>query len=430
MEQRRSRWVASDRARSSYRRRGLTLLEILLAIALMLAIFAIALPAVDRTLEERSFEAGVDVASSQLMLARAFARESGAIIEVTYRDEPARLEVRRLDFDSPGTDGAGVVAGIADESDDDPSTLIAASYAVRALPESLFVTPDRPSWMVGPDDLLFDTEPADEPQLVRLVLATFLADGSAIPGDDMWLHDGTERAGVLSVDSFTGLPSFERIEWDPDADPFEELGGPDDEEESGADDQPADEARPDASRRRGTRPRRLSRIMPCSRRASRRTPRGAILLETLVALALFVGAASFTLAALTSVTSRLERARRDTAALDLAQSKLAELEAGLVDLADLRDGEAALRTVGSVEFDESGPLGLQWTLDLETRRTEFTGLVHVRITVREAGASNEETAGTGTVESLVRLSEVDEEFYEEDDLLDDLPDDPGAEPVQ
>ena len=58
--------------------------------------------------------------------------------------------------------------------------------------------------------------------------------------------------------------------------------------------------------------------------------RGALLLETLLALALFVGAAGYTLVVLRDAIASTDRLERRAEALDLAGSRLAAIEAGIV----------------------------------------------------------------------------------------------------
>jgi hypothetical protein len=112
----------------------------------------------------------------------------------------------------------------------------------------------------------------------------------------------------------------------------------------------------------------------CAITAGRR--RGGILFEVVLAVALFGGAAAFTLASVRSVFTTLDQTRRQQELVDLARSKLAQLEAGLITLADLRGGQSAID--GSPEVGRA--LGI---LDLKTSRTEFTGLTLVELTVGE-----------------------------------------------
>ncbi len=158
--------------------------------------------------------------------------------------------------------------------------------------------------------------------------------------------------------------------------------------------------------------------------------RGAILLETVIALALFIGAASFTIGALRNTLNGLDRAEREAIALDLARSKLAELEAGLIELADLRDGEAAFDQIGSIDYQEAnadGPfLADTWELEIHTERSEFTGLSLVTITVREFDDGDPETAEIGvTLRQLMAVVDEEAGEYEEDEMLEGLPEEPS-----
>ena len=162
-----------------------------------------------------------------------------------------------------------------------------------------------------------------------------------------------------------------------------------------------------------------------------RTLRGGVLFEVLLSIALFVGAAAFAFSATRNVFSGLDRTYREQQAADLARSKLAELEAGLIGLGDLR-GEP-IRSVGSIESyvdDEwrDGAAAPRWIVEADTQRTEHTGLTLVEITVSETTDSDQAVAYT--LRTLMRLRDTRDEEYEEDDLLDDLPepaDDEGFE---
>lgn len=152
--------------------------------------------------------------------------------------------------------------------------------------------------------------------------------------------------------------------------------------------------------------------------------RGALLLEALLALSIFVSVGSLCLLAAQSLSRALLRAQREHEALDLSLSKLAELEAGLVSIGDLR-GEWS-GAVGSLlpELDEERPPGRRYVLDVRTSRSEFRGLSLVELTVREVpgtgGAAAEEPFGV-TVRRLLPLRRVEAGPYEEDELLEGLP---------
>ena len=78
-------------------RRGVTLLELLLAIALLLAVGGLVLPALFDRLTERAFESSAEIVRSQLLLARAHAQATGEPIEVLFATDPPRVAARRFD---------------------------------------------------------------------------------------------------------------------------------------------------------------------------------------------------------------------------------------------------------------------------------------------------------------------------------------------
>ncbi|MHC4082971.1 MAG: type IV pilus modification PilV family protein [Planctomycetota bacterium] len=154
--------------------------------------------------------------------------------------------------------------------------------------------------------------------------------------------------------------------------------------------------------------------------------RGAMLLEVMLSVVLFVGAASFCLAATRSLFGTLERIDRRQRAIDLARSKLAELEAGQVTLGELR-GEWS-GAVGSRLEDEDleiEPRGPVWEIDVETSQSEFRGLTLVELTVseitEEAGPDDAPGGVRFTLRQLMALRETDTEAYEADELLEGLP---------
>lgn len=140
--------------------------------------------------------------------------------------------------------------------------------------------------------------------------------------------------------------------------------------------------------------------------------RGAVLLEVLLSVALFAGSAAFCLAVTSSLFEKLHRSDRRQFVTDLARSKMAELEAGLVSIQDLR-GEWS-GAVGSRAADDLEARGRVCEIDVDTSRTEYAGLSLVELTVREGEIAF-------TLRQLVALREIDVEAYEPDDLLEGLP---------
>lgn len=128
---------------------------------------------------------------------------------------------------------------------------------------------------------------------------------------------------------------------------------------------------------------------------------GGVLLEVVLSIALFGGAAGFALAAVQSVFATLERTRLQQEAIDLARSKIAELEAGLITLADIRSGE----TTDSSSRAAGAAGGVAWVFDLKSQRSEFTQLTLVELTVRQAGSDGaaSDTGMRYTLRQLIHL---------------------------
>lgn len=104
--------------------------------------------------------------------------------------------------------------------------------------------------------------------------------------------------------------------------------------------------------------------------AARRRAAGGILLELLLSIGLFAVAAAFTLSAMRTAVDSIGRVELRARAFDLAASRLAELDAGLIAAGDL--GEASEPVDGLVVSVEIVP-------------DAVGGLARARATVREAG---------------------------------------------
>ena len=105
-----------------------------------------------------------------------------------------------------------------------------------------------------------------------------------------------------------------------------------------------------------------------------RPRRGGILLELLLAIALFAAAASFTTSAMRSAVDGIRRTELRAHAFDLAATRLAELDAGLVAASDL--GEDRARADGL-------------SVRVEILPGAGEGLARARATVRDVGDAAE-----------------------------------------
>jgi type II secretory pathway component PulJ len=115
--------------------------------------------------------------------------------------------------------------------------------------------------------------------------------------------------------------------------------------------------------------------------------RGAILLETLLAIALFAGAAIFTIAALRSALDATRRTELRLRASDVARSAIAEIESGLARESDFMRREQDDRDGLRIEV-HSSPSGFEGLTLIEATvfgprddRTEYT-IVTLRQLVR------------------------------------------------
>ncbi|MEE8156203.1 MAG: hypothetical protein V3T53_14715 [Phycisphaerales bacterium] len=154
--------------------------------------------------------------------------------------------------------------------------------------------------------------------------------------------------------------------------------------------------------------------------------RGALLLEVLLSIALFAGASAFALGAARSVFDALDRGKRQQQAVDIARSKMAELEAGLITIRDLRSEWSG--EIGSYESDldfDAPRNGLDWTIEVQTFPSEFGGLNLVELTVTELTDQTSDGGGfvpmSITLRQLMPPREAEVEAYQEDELIEGLP---------
>ncbi len=114
---------------------------------------------------------------------------------------------------------------------------------------------------------------------------------------------------------------------------------------------------------------------------SRCRRRGGLLLEVLIALALLVMVGLFALNGARDGLDAATRAARRAAAVDLAASRLAEIEAGLVSLDAIGDLQDASFDDERTGFEDEPP---RWpfAVEVETSPSGFEGLVRVEVVVR------------------------------------------------
>jgi hypothetical protein len=149
--------------------------------------------------------------------------------------------------------------------------------------------------------------------------------------------------------------------------------------------------------------------------------KGGVLFEAMLAVALFVGAAAFTLACVRNVTRTLERTRLKQEAVDLARSRMAELEAGLTTLSGLRGEADTASDDETAAFEADEEEAVRWRIDVSSARSEFANLTLIEVTVTENLSTEAEAAGENpmrfTLRQLVALREDAGEAFEVEPAL-------------
>lgn len=127
---------------------------------------------------------------------------------------------------------------------------------------------------------------------------------------------------------------------------------------------------------------------------ARRFERGAILLEVLLALALFVAGALVIMAAMDGSAGAISRARDTARAADLARSAMSRIEAG----------QARPETMSGPVMDENGEVleDEAWELEVRTEPAGPAGLskVTVRAMLRPTPGSDREVASFELVQAM------------------------------
>lgn len=111
--------------------------------------------------------------------------------------------------------------------------------------------------------------------------------------------------------------------------------------------------------------------------------RGGILLELLLSIAIFVATAMFTLSAMRSALDGMRRAETRARAADLAATRLAELDAGLVSVGDIGEERAEDdRASDGPETDDA------LVVELENVAAPDDGVAVIRAVVRNIAAED------------------------------------------
>ena len=149
--------------------------------------------------------------------------------------------------------------------------------------------------------------------------------------------------------------------------------------------------------------------------------RGGLLLEVLVSIAIFVAAAAFCVRATSDSIDALDRTDLQLVAADLARSAMTQLEAGILSLADLREG----RVYGEELDDQRLITTGRWQVEADTRPSLRPRLTVITLTVTQDIDSDSPVQFV--LRELVELRETEAGEWQQDEILDDLPEVPVSE---
>ena len=110
---------------------------------------------------------------------------------------------------------------------------------------------------------------------------------------------------------------------------------------------------------------------------------GGILLETVVAMSIFVGIGTMVMSIMTGALRASGDGQLRSAAVDLAQTRMNQLAAGFINLEDLRGGTAMSERFQQDDQRTGGDLWRPMRIDIQTEVTEFHGLSLVVLRVYE-----------------------------------------------
>lgn len=115
------------------------------------------------------------------------------------------------------------------------------------------------------------------------------------------------------------------------------------------------------------------------------TRRGGLLLEALIALAVFVMAGLAILSVLRQGVADTRAARDRVRGYDIARSALAQIETGLATIESLDGSVPAWRPPSSsIAFEDAPPPESPWNVEITTEEAGVGGLSRVRVVVRNA----------------------------------------------
>ncbi len=180
-------------------RRGFSLLELMIALAVLLAMGGLVMPALLNSLRARSFEHAADLVAHQLLLARAHAQRTGKPVEVLWVRERSWIEARYFSLNANKEDRG---ENFQDEgSDSEFDEEIREPWGIQGISSEILFSRQPPD-DTGETGDMREEEDIEEEYEIRL--AVLWPDGSAWPAESLWLKDEGERAVPVIINPWTG----------------------------------------------------------------------------------------------------------------------------------------------------------------------------------------------------------------------------------
>jgi len=219
--------TASFARHRRFRRRssGLTLLELLVALGILLVLMGIAVPTVASALDRRRLASVAEEVLGALLMARAHAQADGATVEILLvrgdgERDPVRMIAREIDLHAPPfEDEAGpppLMRGWADVAILWPLNLRLVDADEHldelerdGLDDSLDIPSRDSSGRRARGSSRGGAWTTNRAVIDRERVTLFAADGSALVGSRLRLEDGDGRTLDIVVNPFTGLPRLE-----------------------------------------------------------------------------------------------------------------------------------------------------------------------------------------------------------------------------
>ncbi len=131
--------------------------------------------------------------------------------------------------------------------------------------------------------------------------------------------------------------------------------------------------------------------------------RGAVLLECILALSLFVACGLAVMAMMDRAAASVAATRDAEQAVDVARTAMAKIEAGIATPETLNGPVPEWRDERDATFDDSLPRGSGWLLEVETEPSQFAGLTHVGVRAVKIVPGSEVELVSFKLDQLVRL---------------------------